>query len=282
MKDFKYFMYTILAASIVLFAIDDAFAQSGKYQRPGKKAAAPVVAPAPGKAAVAVPVEAKSKSDVKSEKMDIQEIESAYWQQKDSEFHVVQNRRFSKEKRYFISPTVGILINDSFTKGMSYGLSGGYYMTERNGVEVSYVSYSADNSKTTDEIFGLNGAPAYNKLKNQITATYNWMPIYGKISLFDSSIIYFDMGLNVGLGLTSYEQQLEAGNSSKTAITLIADISQQFFIKESLAIRFDIRNRFYKEDREKFRNSTGSNSEFEHSLSAAIGIVYYFGTAKQD
>jgi outer membrane beta-barrel protein len=191
----------------------------------------------------------------------------------------VQNRRFTKEKRYFLSPTVGILINDSFTKGQSFGLSGGYYMNEQNGVEVSYLHYNVENSKTTDEIFGLNGAPAYNKLTRQLTATYNWMPIYGKVSLFDKSIIYFDMGLNVGLGLTTYEKQLEDGDQEKNAITFIADISQQFFIKESLAIRFDIRNRFYKEEREKYRNSTGTLDDFEHSLSTAIGIVYYFGSS---
>ncbi len=273
MKDFKFLVFTVALAMMLLLTIGDAFAQSDKYQRPGKKTADPAV---PVKSA---PVTEKAKSDTKSDKVDIQEIENQYWQQKDQDFHVVQNRRFTKEKRYYLSPTAGILINDSFTKGQAFGLSGGYYFSEQNGVEVSYLHYNTDNSKTTDEIFGLNGAPAYNKLTRQITATYNWMPIYGKVSIFDKSIIYFDMGLNVGVGLTSYEKQLEAGNEDKSSVTFVADITQQFFIKDSWAIRFDIRNRFYKEEREKFRNSTGSSNDLEHSLSAAIGIVYYFGTS---
>ncbi len=273
MKDFKFFVFTVALAMMLLLSLGDAFAQSDKYQRPGKKSAETAV---PVKAA---PASDKTKPEAKSDKVDIQEIENQYWQQKDQDFHVVQNRRYTKEKRYYLSPTAGILINDSFTKGQAFGLSGGYYLSEQNGFEVSYLHYNTDNSKTTDEIFGLNGAPAYNKLNRQITATYNWMPIYGKVSIFDKSIIYFDMGINIGLGLTTYEKQLEAGNQEKSSVTLVADITQQFFIKDSLAIRFDIRNRFYKEEREKYRNSTGTSDDIEHSLSAAIGIVYYFGSS---
>lgn len=247
------------------------YSQTGQYQNPSKKAGDAKPKANQG----ATPAQ---KDNSKSTKVDIQDIENQYWQQKDQDFHVVQNRLFTKDKRFFISPKVGLLVNDSFTKGISYGIASGYYFNERSGIEIGYTQYDVKNSKTTSEALRMNGSVAYNKLENQLTATYNWMPIYGKISLFDSSIIYFDMGINVGLGLVGYEKQLELGNKDKKSVMLILDISQQFFVHRNMAVRFDIQNRFYKEDRETYRNSTGPIKETEHSLSAALGFVFYFGS----
>jgi len=251
-------------------------AQSSKYQRPGKKKAAASVAPAPGKGTdnAAAPTATKP-VDTKSEKVDIQQIETDYWQQKDTEFHVVQSRRFTKEKRPFIHLGYGLLINDSFTKGSSYALSGGYYFTEQNGVELTYSQFNVKNSKTTDEIIAAGGTPAYNKLNYQLAATYNWMPIYGKISLFDKSIIYFDMGIHVGLALVDYDHVLLAGNKSDSSVAIAVDISQQFFVNERWAFRFDVKNRFYKQDRLDYQTGV-AKSDSEQNVSAIFGFIFYF------
>src|SRR3989344_5938454 len=107
-------------------------AQSNKYQRPGKKAAEPV-ASAVGTAAPATPAKDAKAVDTKSEKVDIQKIESEYWQSKDTEFHVVQNRKYAKEKRPFAHLGYGLLVNDSFNRGGAVSVSGGYYYKEQMG-----------------------------------------------------------------------------------------------------------------------------------------------------
>lgn len=264
-------------------------AQANKYQRPGKKEAAPI-APAPGTAtdkaaapAGAAPNVSKG-TDTKSEKVDIQQIEQDYWQQKDTEFHVVQSRRFTKEKRPFVNVGYGVLINDSFNRGGAVSVSGGYYYKEQMGFEISYLGFSADDSKTTKEIFELDGAPTYARPINQIGATWNWMPIYGKVSVFDKTIIYFDMGIHVGAGIATYERVLEntpAPNrttryESDTAPMLILDISQQFFINEKWAFRFDVKNRFYNQDLKKYDDSSDTKKDMEHNIDAVFGFTYYF------
>ena len=85
-------------------------AQSDKYQRPGKKSTEAV---APAVSAPAASKDAKvtdKKADAKSEKVDIQQMESEYWQSKDTEFHVVQSRKYTKEKRPYANFEVGTLI----------------------------------------------------------------------------------------------------------------------------------------------------------------------------
>lgn len=251
-------------------------AQSSKYKRPGKKAATEV-APAPGKGIdkAAAPVVAKP-TDTKSEKVDIQQIETDYWQQKDTEFHVVQSRRFTKEKRPFVNLGYGLLINDSFNKGTEFNISSGYYYKEQMGFEVSYASFSSKNSKTTDEIFSLGGAPRYSRPIAQYGVTWNWMPIYGKVSVFDKSIIYFDMGIHVGVGLAEYERLLQSGNEKDTSPMFILDISQQFFLTEKWAFRFDLKNRFYTQDLKKYNDVNNKTSDSEQNVNATFGFIYYF------
>lgn len=258
-----------------------AYAQSSKYQRPGKKAAAPV-APAPGtktdKAsapAIAKPV---------SEKVDIQQIEQEYWQQKDTEFHVVQSRRFTKEKKPFAHFGYGLLINDTFNKGGEFTLSGGYYYKEQMGVEVFYTSIDSDNSKVVDEMLGLGGGPSYAHPTAQYGVTWNWMPIYGKVSVFDKAIIYFDMGLHLGIGIAEYERVLQqtplpnltSRTEKDSSLMFIADISQQYFLSDRWALRLDIKNRFYKRDLKKFNNASETKSDTEHSVIGELGVIFYF------
>jgi outer membrane beta-barrel protein len=270
--------------AVLMLVSDFAQAQSNKYQRPGKKAAA-VVAPAAGTAAPAAPAKDAKAVDPKSEKVDIQQIENDYWQSKDSEFHVVQSRRYSKEKRPFMNLGFGPLINDNFNKGFQYSLSGGYFYKEQTGVEVFYDRFTAENSKVTKEVLNLSGGPTYARPKAQYGVTWNWMPIYGKVSVFDKSIIYFDMGLHMGVGMAEYAPMRETGVATKIsreasierAPMIILDVSQQFFLSEKWAVRFDLKNRFYQQKLINFKSPYDSKkTDTEHSVEAVLGFTYYF------
>ncbi len=269
-----------------------AHAQANKYQRPGKKEAAPI-APAPGTATdkAAAPAAAPNVSkgtDTQSEKVDIQQIEQDYWQQKDTEFHVVQSRRFTKEKKPFAHLGYGVLINDTFNKGGEFTISGGYYYKEQMGVEAFYTSISTDNSKVVDEMLGLGGGPKYARPSAQYGVTWNWMPIYGKVSVFDKTIIYFDMGLHLGVGIAEYERVLQDGppvtpptvpgmrGEKDSSLMFIVDISQQYFLSEKWAFRVDLKNRFYKRDLKVFDDPSKTSSDNEHTILGEIGFIYYF------
>lgn len=249
------------------------FAQSSQYKRPGKKKSAEIAPKSD-----AAPAPTKTLDNPKSEKVDIQQIETDYWQQKDTEFHVVQSRRYTKEKKAFVSLGYGTLINDSFNTGGMLAASGGYYFKETYGVEFFYMGFNASDSKTITEIYSLHGGPSYSRPKQEYGATFNWMPIYGKVSVFDKSIIYYDLGLNIGFGIHKYERVVDTGNESDSAPMFIADITQQFFLSDHFALRFDIKNRYYSLDLKKFKSPYETKKDSNLTTDAVLGVIYYFGS----
>ncbi len=278
-RSIAFFAFITLASTL-------SHAQANKYKRPERKAAP---APAAGTAAPAKNATATAPAaEKKSEKVDIQKIEQEYWQQKDTEFHVVQSRRFTKEKKSFAHLSYGILLNDTFNKGGAISVSGGYFYKEQMGFEISYTSFDAENSKVVDEMLSLGGGPKYARPISQYGATWNWMPIYGKVSVFDKTIIYFDMGVSLGLGIAEYERVLHDGapvtpptmpgmrTEKDSSLMFIVDVSQQFFLSDKWALRFDLKNRFYKRDLKKFNNASETSSDNEHTVEGAFGFIYYF------
>lgn len=187
-----------------------------------------------------------------SDKLDIKVLEDKYWSAKDDDFSVVQNRAFPKEKRFFASAQYGLMINDSFTTGRMTSASLGYFFTERWGLELSHMTGSIEDNDTTKKIISLGGSPDYNKFVSATTLSALYVPFYAKMSFLDKKILYFDMGIGLGVGQTNYESQV-APNDGVSAIAGSAthytvDITQQVFFNRNLALRLDIRNRWSNQD----------------------------------
>lgn len=260
------------ATAIVLLGSNLAQAQSGQYKRE-TKAEPTVAAPGPQKGS-------QKSSDKKSEeKVDITDLEQKYWAPKDEEFSVVQNRLYSKSKRFGITPQIGPLVTDSFSSGNVLGLSGNYYFSERYGVEAHYSSYNLKNSKVAEGFITSNGTnPDFNRQTYFYGVSFNWVPIYAKISLLEKKILYFDMSISPGIGMMGYQQQLIAGNGknlSSFAFTL--DIAQHYFISKEWAFRVDMRNRFYNDKVVKYRTEEFVKEKGNHSVSVLLGLTFYFG-----
>lgn len=248
------------------FIVDSSEAQSQQYQRSKKVKT--------------------TKKYQKNKKVDIKEIEQQFWAPKDKEFQVVQNRRYKKEKRFFASVNGGLLLNDSYSKGSQINVSGGYFFDEHKGVELTYSDYNLKNNKITDQFINRYGTlPDHNKMNRYIGASFVWMPIYAKLSLLDKKIIYFDMALSAGMGMTWYDHQVQgaSGGSSiadveadSPAFTFNLDLSQHFYLNNRIALRFDVRTHFFKETVKSFKNTSPEFDNSKTSTSTTIGLVYFF------
>src|SRR5690606_295183 len=129
------------------------------------------------------------------------------------------------------------------------------------GVELNYTKYNVDKSEVVsafEDQFG-GTTPDYNEPVDYIGANFNWIPIYGKMSIQDKKIIYFDLAISPGIGMTKYKQKTSttapAQGGEETAFVLALDISQHFFFTEKFAVRIDMKNRRYSEEILKY--STG-------------------------
>ncbi|MBX2989171.1 MAG: outer membrane beta-barrel domain-containing protein [Bdellovibrionaceae bacterium] len=201
-----------------------------------------------------------------SDKLDIKKLEDKYWSAKDDDFSVVQNRAYSKAKRFFATLHYGIPINDPYSTGNMTGLSLGYHFSERWGVEVAYLDAAyRDNDATTQFQEDHATYPNHNKLENQKYVQLNYIPLYAKMSFVDKKIIYFDMGLGLILGQSSFTQNVESGNRNASASMYGFSIYQHYFISEHFAIKADFRNTWTPEERFRYK-LPGGTPESERSL----------------
>lgn len=188
-----------------------------------------------------------------SDKVDIQSLEKKYWSAKDDDFSVVQNRAYEKKNRFFLSAQTGPIVNDAYSVGSGQNMALGYYFTERWGAELSMLTTGLkDNDSTGEFKSSFGAAPNYNVTRTARTLTAHWMPFYGKISLMDTKIVYFDMGLGLGVGQSEYEKQTNTGGDMATAMHYSIDVIQHYFFNEHLAVRFDFKNQWSSQDRSKY------------------------------
>jgi len=263
-----------LLLSVLALACATAYAKESKYERKSKKAKPAVL-------------ELKPKKD---EKVDVTDLENRYWAPKDTEFSVVQNRLYTKAKRYSLQAAYGPVLNDSYNNASQFGLVANYYMSERTGVEVQFYKTFAYDSDMTQAFKNRNGiTPNYNVPQWYVGAGYDWVPIYAKMSLLEKKILYFDMFVTPGIGITNlvasrYSGAFSTGVTTSTsnpqnAFTLALDVGQQIFLNEHFALRLDLRNHLFQEQIYEANTAAGDQvqrSKITYQGSAVLGVTYFF------
>lgn len=223
-----------------------------------------------------------------SDKLDIKKLEEKYWAAKDEDFSVVQNRRYVKAERFYVTGRTGIPFNDPYSSGTIMGLDGGYFFNERYGLELSYNSYDLKDNDSVKQFVDSYGAmPDHNILKSSYFLSGIWVPFYAKMSVLDKSIIYFDMGVSAGLGSINYEIAKAEGNESKSTIGYKLGVFQQIFFSEHFALRADLINTWSTQDQLKYyapgtsvggttvSGNRDQGSKMVNDTSLMIGITYW-------
>lgn len=232
---------------------------------------------------------ADTKSDQRgSDKLDIKKLEQKYWAAKDDDFSVVQNRRYTKAERFYLTGSAGIPFNDPYSTGTIVTGSLGYFFNERYGMEVNFDSASMkDNDAVHQFVNSYKAIPDHNVIKSSYFLSGIWVPFYAKMSVMDKAIIYFDMGLSAGVGTLNYEITQAEGNLAKSTFAYKLGVFQQIFFSEHFAIRADLINTWSTQNKMKYyapgssvggTTVTGNRdlgSETINNTSLMIGITYW-------
>ncbi|WP_413578246.1 outer membrane beta-barrel domain-containing protein [Bdellovibrio sp. HCB290] len=225
---------------------------------------------------------AKTPTDTRgSDKLDIKKLENKYWAAKDEDFGVVQNRRYVKAERFYLTARAGIPFNDSYSEGTVYGADFGYFFNERWGVELSYNKANlSDNDSTAQFISRFSTVPDHNVLDSSYFASAIWVPFYAKMSALDKAIIYFDMGFSVGLGNVNYNIIKEEGNELKSGIGYKLGVFQQIFFSEHFALRADLINTWTNETQMTYDSNPSYSprnmgDKMVNDTSLMLGITYW-------
>ena len=221
----------------------------------------------------------KSKTKIDEGVADVSHIENQYWQAKDTDFQVVQNRLYTKEKRYSVSLSLGPMINDQFSSATAFNLNANYYFTERWGVEVNYQKMAAKPNSMTDEFVNRFAVvPNHNQFSSYIGVGGNWVPVYSKASLIDRRIMYFDIAITPGLGIIQYEQQFtDKANEKKITPALALDLTQQVFITRNWTVRLAYMIRWFKEETRDSRAPFDTrDSSMSQTNVIMLGMTYFY------
>jgi outer membrane beta-barrel protein len=238
---------------------------------------------------------APSKEERGSDRLDLKKLEDKYWSAKDTDFNVVQNRTYTKDNKFFASLSYGPLVNDAYSYGRMTNFAAGYYFNERMGLEVAYESGSLRNSDSTDQFINDNQfAPNYNTFKNYTSLNFIIVPFYAKMSFWDRKILYFDMQFAAGVGQMKYTVKkvtgivddstnpLKSFDETKSAMGYNLDVTQQLFFHENFAIRFDIKNKWSKQSRERYyigtdpETSRGLGEINQQDTTMLLGLTVFF------
>ena len=222
-----------------------------------------------------------------SDKLDVKALEQKYWAAKDDDFSVVQNRAFSKAKRYYGTAHFGQAINDPYYTGSYLGASVGYFFNETWGVEANYMTTNFSDSRSFKDIVTLGGGPKVNEAKSKAIISGIWMPIYAKMSVMDKKIIHFDMGVSFGVGNFAYERKYYVGafptgqemSEKDSTFGYSIGVTQQFYFNRLAAIKVDFVNTVTQQKQINFgsRADEGTKSINDTSLVIGLSIFSWWG-----
>ena len=202
-----------------------------------------------------------------------------------------KNRTYTKAKRFFVSVNAGVPFNDPFVAGTLYGANVGYFFNERWGLDLEYKSGSLKDNDATSLFQGRYGVyPDHNVFQSSQILSGTFVPFYAKMSFMDTSIIYFDMGISLGLGNMSYTIKKNEGDDTKTSTVAKIGIFQQIFFSEHFALRAELGNTWSNQSRTKYYStipvgapgagqSTGDRNlgdKMTNDTSLLLGLTYWF------
>ncbi len=150
-----------------------------------------------------------------------------------SEISVIQRRFLPKTGRFQASLAGSIVTNNAFFNGYGGTARFGYYLSETWGLDLDMTTFSTSARDITKEIddFGLKTTNLV-VVDNVIGANIIFVPIYGKMTFFNNSIVPFDLYFSAGYAATNTP-------SEKGIPTLHLRTGQVFAITKGFALRWD-------------------------------------------
>lgn len=186
--------------------------------------------------------------------------------------NVIQRKIIQNKGKIELFPCFGMSLNDPYLQTFSFAVGLGFHFQENFYLELfGGISETIVEPATKDLQRESNLAPELSYYNYFADLNFVWIPISGKFSFFDTSILYFEMYLTAGGGY------IDTSNSSTWSMNI--GVGQKFYLANWLAFRFELKDHIYNElydniivqgdQREKSKN-------LSHFLNVYLGISLFF------
>lgn len=179
------------------------------------------------------------------------DVYSFSWLDPDKEIYVLQNRKYRKDGRVYLSAGGGITTSGPFVDAFALQFRGGYYFHENFGVEFLYSSNSGEENNNAAAVRndGGTGSIPFRRITNSyFGAMLMWSPFYAKFNMFNK-IVYVDWFLGLGYGQlneTNNTEEFLSGTSVGALSTtddhagILWDTGLKFWLSQNWDIRVDL------------------------------------------
>jgi outer membrane beta-barrel protein len=184
----------------------------------------------------------------------------------EGEIVVVQPKDVLVQQRVELLPRFGVTINDSLITQFSLGGSLYYHITEDVYVGVTFEWFDFEEiggtTDTFDEVIRTTSTlPEVAPVTWVGSAEVGWTPIHGKFSLFDVTIVHYDIYGLLGVGAID--------TIGDPTVAGVLALGQRTFIGDWLALTIEVRDRAYIEPLPL------SGDTFTNVLTASIGLGFF-------
>ena len=206
------------------------------------------------------------------------------WLDKDKEIYVLQNRKFRKDNKFYISGSGVKTISGAFVDSYGGTLRAGYFFKEDWGIEAVFGMSSGDKNNTAKGVEDQQAKAYYRKVDSYMGAMMMWSPFYSKINTFNK-VFYYDWMFGLGLAsvkLSDNRNEFNTVSSSSltadNAFGALWNTGLRVYINESWSLRIDITGIHAKPsqaDIKKSGNDITTNTLFSN-YDLGFGLNYAF------
>lgn len=181
----------------------------------------------------------------------------------------VPRKALLKRHRFEVTPSAGFSLNDPYYEHFTVSGSAVFYPHDAFGfgIGADYLYAHARNGNVDAVRAGLTSVLGQFTLPRLfVHADMYWLPIYGKVSVFDSAIVHFDLYASAGAGVAT-------AFASRMPPEVNIAIGQHYVVQDWLAFRFEVRDHLFldqQKSNQHFRSSVQSYVLFLAGLSFFI------------
>ncbi len=201
---------------------------------------------------------------------------------------IVRRQLLYRSSRFELQPRLGGTLNDSFKRNVLAGLDMNYYLTNKFGLGVGGVfgAVSVDTD-LLEQINGTLGGEDTEGLSFTLTtllidAHISYVPIFGKLSVFKSNILDYDLHLLAGFGgaLLGVEGNTEGELLSGFKPGPMLGLGFRIFASNNFAITVDVRDYIYSSADIQEGPQDGRRpapvTELRNNLTLGLGVSVFF------
>jgi len=189
--------------------------------------------------------------------------------------HVIQRKPVLEENRFELTPRFGMSVNDAVYRSFKVGTNANFHITERlyvGGLFEWFDFGSALGGRTGvfDRTYDQTQTRAEAPVVRYVGALeVGYQPIYGKFSLFNSSILYYDIGASLGGGWVNSGTIL-SGSSGGFGGT--GSLVGRLFVNDWMAFDLELRDLI-------FPTTLNDQSVVANLVTVSAGMSFYFPTS---